>query len=69
MPQVFCYECSLRTDNFVRHEWPPCDLNADGTAKDPLPCGHRRFFRTSPEGKCAECARQARRRAAGGPLP
>lgn len=55
---VFCFECSKVHNGYVRHAWPPCDLNPDGTAKDPQSCGHRRCFVT-PTGTCAECERLA----------
>lgn len=57
MSQVYCIECSAAKNAYVRHEWPPCDLNADGTTKEPLPCGHRRPCRCE-DGKCRECERK-----------
>jgi len=56
---VLCYECSARQNTYIRHDWPPCDLNQDGTAKEPQPCGHRRPF-VRADGTCSECRRLLR---------
>jgi hypothetical protein len=57
MAIVYCVECSDRAGGYVRHPWPPCDLNHDGTAIDPMPCGHRRPWRDE-DGSCRECRRK-----------
>ncbi len=61
MCQVFCLECSQQRNGYVKHVWPPCDLNADGSAIDPLPCGHRRPY-GGPGPECKECRRMEEQR-------
>lgn len=57
---VACYECCAKFKTWVRHPWPPCDLDAMGNAINPLPCGHRRIC-ADEQGECKECKREAKK--------
>ena len=57
---VYCRECSTRRKTYVTHQWPPCDYREDGSAIEPLECGHRRACRDD-DGTCHECKVIARR--------